>query len=86
MSAPAFTAWASCPSCGSYECHAIRPPKPAPSEAELIAWERDRETVEIHTFGYARPRVVREYPPRPVDESAFEVVRTCRCGHEWGMA
>ena len=86
MSAPSFTAWASCPSCGAYECHAIRPPKPAPTTADLIAWERDRQTSEMYAWGKRVPVRVHDDPPPPVDESIYEVVRICGCGHEWGMA
>lgn len=52
---------------------------------DLLSAAGPRETYEIHTFGAASP-IVRHRPPRPVDESAFEVVRTCRCGAEWGEA
>lgn len=86
MSAPAFTAWASCPSCGAYECHAIRPPNPAPTADELTTWERNRQTVEMLAWGERAPRRIHVDPPPPVDESRYDVVRICRCGHEWGMA
>lgn len=80
-----FTAWLNCPRCGLYECHKMRPPRPAPTVTELEEWGRIAERHEVHAFGGAVVRVI-EDPPRPVDESVYEVIRICRCGHEWGMA
>lgn len=80
-----FTAWVSCPTCGRHECHAIRSPRPAPTPAELAEWERTHDTEVVYVWGRREPVATRHTPPRPVDESGFEVVRICRCGHEWGM-
>lgn len=81
-----FTAWASCPRCGRNECHAIRPPRPAPDPADVAAWEREHGTEVIYEWGKRDPVEVRHTPPQPVDESVYEVIRICgQCGHEWGM-
>lgn len=82
---PKFTAWAECPACGRHECHAMRPPRPAPTAEELAAWQRDHTTQEVRAFGRLGAVAVRHCPPPPVDESTAEVIRICRCGHEWGM-
>lgn len=82
---PPFTAWVACPACGRYDCHLIRPPRPAPPADEMAAWDRDHLTEVVYRWGESDPVRTRTDPPRPVDESAYEVVRTCRCGHEWGM-
>jgi hypothetical protein len=55
MTAPAgtFTAWQTCPSCGLYAVHRMRPPvtyTPADREAAAVAltdWERDRFRYEL---------------------------------------
>ena len=83
---PPFTAWVNCPRCGVYECHKMRNPRPAPTAAELEEWGRTVDRTEITAFGRRDAVRVIENPPRPVDESIYEVVRICRCGHEWGMA
>ena len=79
-----FTAYVACPSCGLYACHQIRTPKPTPTAAELREWEHTVERMEACDF-QGRVTILYEDPPRPVDESVFEVVRICECGHEWGM-
>jgi hypothetical protein len=78
---PSFAAYVACPQCGRYECHKMREPRPAPTEAELAEW-RER-AVEIAVWGGGTVRTV---PPRPPDESGYEVIRMCDCGYEWGMA
>jgi hypothetical protein len=65
-----FEARTHCPSCGAYELHAMRWPKPAPSAAEVEAWEvrrreffedkrgeiaRATERIDIMSFGYINP-------------------------------
>lgn len=81
-----FTAVATCPSCHRTDVHKMRSPKPAPTAAEIADWERNHETQRIRRWGDNRTMRVIHVPPRPVDESVFEVIRVCRCGHEWGMA
>lgn len=80
-----FTAWARCPSCERIDCHQIRPPRPAPSAADLAAWRRKRRVCEVQQWGATRPVRTIYDPPRPVDESPFEVIRICECGREWGQ-
>ncbi|MGN2642183.1 hypothetical protein ACTD5D_39670 [Nocardia takedensis] len=81
-----FTAIARCPRCGRVEVHKMRSPKPAPRPEVIAEWERTHTTNEIREWGNPNPVRIRYDPPRPVDESVFEVIRMCRCGHEWGMA
>lgn len=83
MTVQTFTAVAECPRCRLLEVHRMRNPKPAPSDAELAAWEQDRDTVTIQSFGGSVLTI--DNPPRPRDESQFEVIRVCQCGHEWGQ-
>ncbi len=81
-----FTAVAKCPSCGHIDYHRMRDPHPAPSPSELERWEREHVTNEIQRWGTGQPVAVIHNPPRPIDESVFEIIRVCRCGHEWGQA
>lgn len=94
-----FTAWCPCPSCDYVACHLWREPKPAPTLADVKAYQARRaeaiedngvETSTISTFGGTVVRVDEFIPgfteSEPVDrESNFEVIRICRCGHEWGQ-
>lgn len=88
-----FTAWCACPSCDYVVCHLWREPKPAPVlgsyEAELQgvleSLQHQHEfSVQLHAAinGVKAPKAV---PQLPSDESSFEVIRICRCGHEWGQ-
>lgn len=79
-----FEAWVSCPRCARFAMHDFRLPKPAPTEADIEAWEAIVDRIEVVQWGGGVVRVY-EDPPRPVDESEFEVIRTCMCGHEWGV-
>lgn len=73
-----FTAWAMCPRCKSIDCHKMREPRL--SDRELVeAWEANHVTYR----GYGG--LVKHVPPRPVDESMFEVIRICKCGEEFGQ-
>lgn len=65
-----FTAWAMCPKCK---------PKPAPDPDVVAEWEADHVT--MHGWN----GFIRHIPPKPVDESMFEVIRICKCGNEWGQ-
>jgi hypothetical protein len=78
-----FEAWVSCPRCARFAMHDFRLPKPAPTVEEIEAWEAIVDRIEVMGFGLGLVRVY-EDPPRPVDESEFEVIRTCKCGHKWG--
>ncbi|MBJ8342798.1 hypothetical protein JGU71_28300 [Antrihabitans sp. YC3-6] len=75
-----FTAWAMCPRCKSVDCHSIRPPKPALDPDDVAEWEADHVT--MHGWN----GFIRHIPPKPLDESVFEVIRICKCGKEWGQA
>lgn len=65
-------------------CHAIREPKPAPRSEDLREWEDTHESVTYSAFGAGVVRTMYD-PPRPVDESGFEVIRICKCSREWGQ-
>lgn len=62
----------------------MREPKPAPSAADIAYWENHHRTVAIENWGGKDSRIV-YIPPRPSDESMFEVVRICKCGNEFGQ-
>lgn len=79
-----FTAAAECPACHRVDFHKMREPHPASTAEELAHWERERRTYEVRKFDGSLVRIIEE-PSRPIDESVFEVIRVCRCGHEWGM-
>ncbi|KXF56161.1 hypothetical protein AXA44_02705 [Rhodococcus sp. SC4] len=86
-----FTAWAMCPQCDRIACHSIRRPK-IPTAAEVAAWREQcddivHETTSIQSWGGGGPvrSVTTNLPPEPVDESDYEVIRICNCGHEWGQ-
>jgi len=81
-----FEAVVICPRCHLVDVHQMRAPNPAPTDAEIARWEREHTTHEVRQWGVAKPVRVIHDPPRPVDESVYEVIRICRCGHEWGMA
>ncbi|WP_280371124.1 hypothetical protein [Nocardia wallacei] len=84
MIAEPFTAVTTCPQCHLLDVHKMRSPKPAPTAAEMQAWRDRVTTTEVKLFGGRTVRThYSEQPPR--DESAYEVVRICRCGHEWGQ-
>ncbi len=80
-----FTAVVKCPSCGHTDCHRMRDPRPAPTAADLSRWEHEHLTHEIQRWGAKEFVALIDDPPRPADESGYEVIRICRCGHEWGM-
>lgn len=80
-----FEAYTNCPKCGRLDYHLLRAPKPPPSDAEMRAWRDCRTTAEIHQFGRGVIRTVDTSPPPPIDESTFEVIRICKCGHEFGQ-
>jgi hypothetical protein len=54
MTTDAFTAWSTCPACGRFECHSIRPPCSVPAL-------------------------------KAAREAKYEVIRTCKCGMEFGQ-
>jgi hypothetical protein len=94
MTAPAFTAWCQCPRCDLIDCHRMRAPHMVDKwemlqyQAAHAQWEADG--YEHHTIRSFDGTLVREVyhpapPPRPRDESEYEVIRTCQCGHEFGQ-
>ena len=84
MTGPRFEAYTECTKCGRLDHHLLREPKPAPSEADMAEWHRTSETFTIEQWGSGVART-ETWPPPPVDESQFEVVRICKCGNEWGQ-
>lgn len=91
-----FEAWTHCPSCGEFDCHAMREPLPW-DPADWRAWsrgradwlERHQSTTTITVWnGYSSRAVDRtpEYPvTEPVNETRFATIRICKCGKEWGQ-
>jgi hypothetical protein len=90
-----FEAWAECPKCEAFAVHAIRAPKTfPPSRGEIASWEARFEAEErrqvrsVAWYGGGTPvRVVKVKfdEPYPFDETPFDVIRVCECGHEWGQ-
>lgn len=89
-----FTAWCHCPCCDRYDCHRMRTPHAVDKwdilqyEAAHAQWEAEGyDHHRIVTFGGAT--VTDIYTParpvKPVDESHFDVIRICQCGHEFGQ-
>lgn len=76
-----FTAYCPCPRCGLVACHRLREPKPAPAGPV----EPPHEVVAVYPWGIVRPVRTRHVRAGAVDESRFEVIRICECGHEWGQ-
>ncbi|WP_280389848.1 hypothetical protein [Nocardia wallacei] len=75
MAADAFTAWAMCPQCRKVDCHWIREPNP-----ESVG---SGDEVRVEAFGGF---TVRSFTLGAMDETAFEVIRTCTgCGMEFGQ-
>lgn len=91
-----FEAWTHCPSCGEFDCHAMREPLPWNRE-DWLAWnsgrtawiERNTWTQTITSWGGHTSKVIDsapEYPiAEPVNETQFATVRICKCGKEWGQ-
>lgn len=91
-----FEAWTHCPSCGEFDCHAMRGPLPW-DPADWRTWsrgradwlERHQSTTTItawggHTFRWVDSTP--EYPiAEPVNETRFATIRICKCGKEWGQ-
>ncbi len=91
-----FEAWTHCPSCGEFDCHAMREPLPW-DPADWRTWsrgradwlERHQSTTTITAWGGHTSRWVDstpEYPiAEPVNETRFATIRICKCGKEWGQ-
>ena len=91
-----FEAWTHCPSCGEFDCHAMREPLPW-DPADWRTWsrgradwlERHQSTTTITVWNGYTSRVVDrtpEYPiAEPVNETRFATIRICKCGNEWGQ-
>lgn len=80
-----FEAFCACPKCGRLDHHWLQSPKPAPTDAEMEEWRRNSTTYTIEQWGGGVTRTD-VFPPVPVDESQFEVIRICTgCGHEFGQ-
>ncbi|MCZ9631331.1 hypothetical protein [Rhodococcus sp. BH5] len=91
-----FEAWTHCPSCGEFDCHAMREPLPWIRQ-DWLAWnsgrtawiERNTWTQTITSWGGHTSRVIDsapEYPiAEPVNETRFATIRICKCGKEWGQ-
>lgn len=73
-----FEAWTQCPSCDRIAVHQMRSPKPAPIRGPLRVIEHDDGTrSEIQTFN--------GMTTLGPDESAYDTIRICECGQEWGQ-
>ncbi|MET3956845.1 hypothetical protein ABIE52_003711 [Rhodococcus sp. OAS809] len=91
-----FEAWTHCPSCGEFDCHAMREPLPW-DPADWRTWSQGRaEYLELHQSattieawgGHAYRWIdsTPEYPiAEPVNETRFATIRICKCGREWGQ-
>ncbi|MBT9295348.1 hypothetical protein KKP62_10275 [Rhodococcus sp. GOMB7] len=91
-----FEAWTHCPSCGEFDCHAMREPLPWIRQ-DWLAWnsgrtawiERNTWTQTITSWGGHTSKVIDsapEYPiAEPVNETRFATIRICKCGKEWGQ-
>lgn len=85
MTPAKFEAYTDCPKCGRIDHHWLREPKPAPTAAEMQAWQDSRSSVGVSAWGEYHIKTIDVSPPPPVDESQFEVIRICTgCGKEWG--
>ncbi len=61
-----------CPRCERFDLHSLRAPRPKPRRGPVRVFP---DGSELHRWdGMTGP-----------DESMYEVIRTCRCGHEWGQ-
>lgn len=80
-----FEAWTHCPSCGEFDCHAMREPLPW-DPADWRTWSRGRaDWLERHQ-STTTITVWNEYPvAEPVNETRFATIRICKCGKEWGQ-
>jgi hypothetical protein len=73
-----FTAWAMCPACELFDYHGLRVPKPFDAtDAGHVAFEKIMMMQWVCGIGLDRMS--------PSQEATYEVIRTCRCGHEWGQ-
>ncbi len=78
MTAEQFTAWSMCPSCKLVDCHSLRQPRSYdPHDPLQVAFDKIVMMQWINGFGLEHMS--------PSQEQAYEVIRTCRCGHEWGQ-
>jgi len=78
MTAERFTAWCLCPSCGRLDCHGLRVPAPFdPTNPLHVALD------QITMYGWVAGLGLNKLSPS--QEADYEVIRTCRCGHEWGQ-
>lgn len=71
-----FTAWCACPDCSLVDCHRMREPRTR-SQSTVMRTRRlpGGEVVVFNDFSHVY-----------ADETeTFEVIRMCRCGHEWGQ-
>lgn len=92
-----FEAWTHCPSCGEFDCHAMRETNPdawkkwSAGRAKWLERREDlpRQRLELRKFGGSVVRVIDEtpsYPVRePLHESEYATIRICKCGKEWGQ-
>lgn len=87
MTTPRFTAWCDCPKCERLDCHWLRGPRSAPTQDELVAyWVGVVNWRYVASMMGAFGLAPDGDEPQLLDESKFEVIRTCTgCGHEWGQ-
>lgn len=91
-----FEAWTHCPSCGEFDCHAMREPFPwdpadwrtwSQGRAEYLELHQSATTIEVwgrHAYRWIDSTP--EYPiAEPVNETRFATIRICKCGKEWGQ-
>lgn len=75
-----FEAIADCPRCGRLDIHQLRAPDLTKPEPEPYEPERQR----IIRFDGTVVRTIETTTP-PMREADYEIIRTCKCGHEWGQ-
>ena len=75
-----FEAWCFCPACETFECHALRAPRAKVWDLDKIRADSPEWSDEA-VMRYARFLDRRDGS----SEFGFEVIRTCKCGNEWGQ-
>lgn len=72
-----FEAITDCPRCGQIAVHHMRPPDP------IAGQEYEPEYARI--FDFHGPVRTIEISTPPLREADYEIIRTCKCGNEWGQ-
>ena len=79
-----FEAYTHCGGCGKLDYHPMREPTPTPAEYEEAVHKLLRHMRDIGWGGDVAHSIVDQRRPA-VLEVAFDVIRTCSCGHSWGQ-